>query len=182
MTGYLTVTPVLIRVAQGETAAFAECVDRYGRLVWGLARRMTRTTADAEDAVQEIFLSLWKSAARYDGTLGSETAFIATIARRTLIDRLRQRQRRPTEVPIDGLELPSWTAPEDETCAEASIAAAALTKLRPEQQRVISLAIVEGLSQSEIAAQTGMPLGTVKTMMRRGLLVIRELLGEEARP
>jgi RNA polymerase sigma-70 factor (ECF subfamily) len=178
----MTVAPVLIRVAQGETAAFAECIDRYGSLVWGLARRMTRTAADAEDSTQEIFLSIWKSAARYDESLGTEAVFIATIARRTLIDRLRQRQRRPIEVPIDGLELPAWTAPEDETCAEASIAAAALTKLRPEQQRVISLAVVEGLSQSEIAEQTGMPLGTVKTMMRRGLLVIRELLGEGARP
>jgi len=177
------VTSVLIRVARGENTAFAECVDRYGDLVWGLTRRMTRNSADAEDATQEIFLNLWKSAARYDELKGSEAVFIATIARRTLIDRLRQKQRRPIEVPMDeDFEPVSWTASaRDENSVEAEQAAAALATLRPEQQRVITLAIMDGLSQSEIAAQTGMPLGTVKTLMRRGLLLVRELLGEGVR-
>ena len=175
-------TSVLIRIARGENAAFAECVDRYGDLVWGLSRRMTRTPADAEDATQEIFLNLWKSAARYDALKGSEAVFIATIARRTLIDRLRHKQRRPVEVPMDDFETASWSTPaRDESSAEAERAAAALAQLRPEQQQVISLAVVDGLSQSEIAAQTGMPLGTVKTLMRRGLMLVRELLGEEVR-
>jgi RNA polymerase sigma-70 factor (ECF subfamily) len=173
---------VLDRVARGEGTAFAECVDRYGGLVWGLARRMTRNAADAEDAVQEIFLNLWKAAARYDSQKGSEAVFIATIARRALIDRLRQRQRRPVEVAMDDLEPDGWsTSGSGETCVEAERAAAALATLRPEQQQVIALSVVDGLTQSEIATKTGMPLGTVKTLMRRGLLLIRELLGEEVR-
>lgn len=175
-------TSVLIRIARGENTAFAECVDRYGDLVWGLARRMTRTPADAEDAAQEIFLRLWKSAGRYDELRGSEAVFIATLARRALIDRLRERQRRPVEVPMEDFEPVSWsTESNGETCVEADYAAAALAKLRPEQQHVIALSVVEGLSQSEIAAQTGIPLGTVKTLMRRGLLLVREILGEEVR-
>lgn len=175
-------TSVLDRVARGESTAFAECVDLHGDLVWGLARRMTRNAADAEDAVQEIFLTLWKAAARYDASKGSEAVFVATIARRSLIDRLRQRQRRPVEVAIDEMEPDGLGASgSGETCAEAERAAAALATLRPEQQQVISLAVVDGLSQSEIATRTGMPLGTVKTLMRRGLLLLRELLGEEVR-
>ncbi|MBB6092404.1 RNA polymerase sigma-70 factor (ECF subfamily) [Povalibacter uvarum] len=170
---------VLARIAQGDNTAFTECIDRYGGLVWSLARKMTRNAADAEDATQEIFLTLWKHASRFDPQKGSEATFIATIARRSLIDRLRQRQRRPVEVPMDDLEPLAWVAPSNgENSLEASRAATALAALRPEQQQVISLAVVEGLSQSEIAAQTGMPLGTVKTLMRRGLLAIRALLGE----
>lgn len=170
---------VLARISQGDNTAFAECVDRYGDLVWSLARRMTRNPADAEDATQEIFLSLWKHAARFDSQKGSEATFIATLARRALIDRLRQRQRRPIEVPMDEIEPETWAeAARSESGADADRAAAAMSQLRPEQQRVIALAVVDGLSQSEIAVQTGMPLGTVKTLMRRGLLAVRELLGE----
>ena len=170
---------VLARISQGDHTAFSECVDRYGDLVWSLARRMTRSSADAEDATQEIFLSVWKHAARFDEQKGSEATFIATLARRALIDRLRQKGRRPVEVSMDDIEPMTWDEPaQGETRAEAERAAFAMSKLRPEQQHVISLAIVEGLSQSEIAALTGMPLGTVKTLIRRGLLAVRELLGE----
>lgn len=176
---------LLERVAQGEAAAFAACVDTHGALVWALARRFSATHADAEDATQEIFLHLWKSAARYDPSRGSEAVFIATLARRLLIDRHRERQRRPVEVIVDGSEN-SWAAATDDkdssVSADAQLAATAMQRLKPEQQRVITLSIVEGLSQTEIAAATGMPLGTVKTLMRRGLLEVRALLGGRVRP
>lgn len=181
-------TALLERVARGEPEAFAQCVDRYGDLVWSLARRLSPTSADAEDATQDIFLQLWKSAARYDPARGAEPVFIATLARRLLIDRHRERQRRPVEVVVDepdALAEQAWAAPEDAggaTASDADRAVDALRGLKPEQQRVIALSVVEGLSQSEIATATGLPLGTVKTLMRRGLLQIRELLTGGVRP
>lgn len=165
--------PLLRRVADGEAAAIRECLARYGNLVWSIARRFD--AAEAEDAVQEIFLDLWKSAARFDPSVASEPAFVAVIARRRLIDRRRARMRRPTAV----AEMPEsladpGTAPD--TCVEATQAARALEQLRPEQRHVLVLSTVGGLSHGEIAAQTGMPLGTVKAHARRGLLSIRAAL------
>ncbi len=170
---------LLERAAQGEADAFRTCVDTYGDLVWSLARRFSPTSADAEDATQDIFLHLWKAAGRYDATRGTEAVFIATLARRLLIDRHRQRRRRPVEVVMDDADGP-WNAVDDTSGAsssDAQRAASALRELKPDQQRVIGLAVVEGLSQSEIASATGLPLGTVKTLMRRGLISIRQALG-----
>lgn len=169
---------VLQRMAQGDKRALADCMEQHGGLIWALSRRMSPTPSDAEDATQEIFLTLWKNAARFDPTRGSEAVFIATLARRLLINRYRQRRRRPAEVAVDENESLQWAASglTSETSAEAQQASAALSSLRPEQQRIITLAVVHGLSQSEIAAQIGMPLGTVKTLMRRGLLRVREML------
>ncbi|MET0658020.1 MAG: sigma-70 family RNA polymerase sigma factor [Steroidobacteraceae bacterium] len=179
----MSVPSVLERVAAGERSAFDECVRQYGDLVWSIARKMSRSAADAEDAVQEIFLKLWRSADRFDPMRGSEPVFIATVARRALIDRIRSARRRPQEVSIDEVQelAQPTTTSGAEACVEARRAAEALETLRPEQRQVIALAIVNGLSQSEIATQTGMPLGTVKTLIRRGLLHVRQMLGEEVR-
>jgi RNA polymerase sigma factor (sigma-70 family) len=169
---------LLSRVGAGEAAAVRECVARYGPLVWSLARRFEPT--DAEDAVQEIFVELWKVAVRFDPAIASEDAFVAMIARRRLIDRRRARARRPQVTAL--AEPPELPAPrqDPDAAAEAAKAAQALARLRPEQREVIVLATCHGLSHSEIAAQTGMPLGTVKAHVRRGLLSIRAaLLGVE---
>lgn len=170
---------LLLRIVQGEQQAFAQCLREYGGLVWGIARRFSPTRADAEDAAQDVFLHLWRNARHFDPARGSEAVFIATLARRVLINRFRGRQRRPQEVPLDTLtEEPPVASgpPEAETCAEAALAAAALAELPAEQQQVIRLAVLQGLSHSEIAALTGRPLGTVKTMLRRGLMLVRERL------
>ncbi len=89
-----TTTAVLQRVAEGDPGAVNDCIEQFGGLVWSLARKLCPDRAEAEDAVQEIFVSVWKSAERYDASMGSEATFIATIARRRLIDRARKRQRR----------------------------------------------------------------------------------------
>jgi RNA polymerase sigma-70 factor (ECF subfamily) len=159
-------------------------VEAYGPLVWSLARRASPTTADAEDAVQEIFLDLWKSGPRFDPARSSEAAFVALVARRRLLDRARTRRRRPsTEHASDPSILP--LAPIEvgraEICVEASRAAAALAKLRPEQREVLLLATVDGLTHEEIAASKGLPLGTVKAHARRGLLRVREILSGEGK-
>ncbi|MBA3438794.1 MAG: RNA polymerase sigma factor [Pyrinomonadaceae bacterium] len=172
---------ILSRIATGDKAAVQECIEAYGKLVWALARRLSPNRADAEDAVQEIFIDLWRSAARFDEGRSSEVAFVTMIARRRLIDRLRGARRSIQIAQIeDGAEVGDESRRHDrefETCAEAAIAARALGELRPEQRKVLQLAIYQGLSHGEIARATGVPLGTVKTHVRRGLLQIRERLG-----
>jgi len=170
--------PVLVRVAGGDRGALRECIDRYGGLVWSIARRFE--VSEAEDAVQEIFVDLWKSAARYDAGVASESTFIAMIARRRLIDRKRTRGRRPSTEPISEISAtPIDERAMPDEALEAKKAAKALDKLRPEQKQVLVLS-TQGLSHGEIAEQTGMPLGTVKAHARRGLLSIRAaLLGVE---
>ncbi len=170
---------VLQRIAQGDKRAVEECLKTYGGLVWSLARRMCPKQEEAEDAVQEIFIEIWKNAARFDDAQSSETTFIAMIARRRLIDRLRYANRRIlTDSMEDILAEPSNRADEQmQTSVEAKEAAKAMRNLRPEQRQVLLLSIIQGMSHQEICDATGMPLGTVKTHARRGLLQMRELLG-----
>ncbi|MGI9035670.1 MAG: RNA polymerase sigma factor [Pyrinomonadaceae bacterium] len=169
---------VLQRIASGDKTAVQDCLSKYGGLVWSLARRMSPNTDDAEDAVQEIFTDIWKNAARFNEKQASETTFVAMIARRRLIDRLRKSQRQPNADSLeDILTEPSkdYTR-EMQICIEAKEVASVMRDLRPEQQKVLYLSIVQGLSHQEIADLTKMPIGTVKTHARRGLMQIRELL------
>lgn len=151
----------------------------YGGLVWSLARRMLNNSDDAEDAVQEIFVDIWKNAAKFNPLQASETTFVAMIARRRLIDRMRYSNRRISAYSIDDI----IAEPADDSngtvqmSIEAEEAARAVNALRPEQRRVLQLSIVQGMSHQEISDATGMPLGTVKTHARRGLMQVRELLG-----
>lgn len=172
--------PVLPDVARGDRVAIQRCMARYGALIWTIARRLSPTAADAEDATQEIFLDLWRSASRFDPTRGSERVFVTMIARRRLIDRMRS-QRSRLEHELSGVEDEAarvGTDPRIDRCAEAEIARAALEELPQEQRKVIQMSVVEGLSHAEIAARTGLPLGTVKTLIRRGLIKVRIALGE----
>jgi len=175
---------MLQRIASGDAAAVRECIDQYGALVWSIARRLSRTRADAEDATQEIFLDIWRSAARFDPAQGSDKVFIAMIARRRLIDRLRKSSAEPPMDPVEILDTVAWTdastSSSSETSMEAEQATRALAELRPEQRQVLELGLLHGLSQSEIAARLQMPLGTVKSFMRRGLIKVREQMNIEA--
>lgn len=168
--------PILVRVGRGELQAVQECLRQYGGLVWSLARRYA--PAEAEDAVQEIFVDLWKSAARFDPAVASEAAFIAMIARRRLIDRLRSAKLRPAVGRDAAATGPERVDPgaSPERCAEAAQAVRALDSLRPEQREILLLSACHGLSHDEIAQKTGMPLGTVKAHVRRGLLRVRAAL------
>lgn len=170
---------ILKKIAAGERTAVDECLKKYGGLVWSLARRMLRNSDDAEDAVQEIFLDVWKNAGKFDGSVASETTFIAMIARRRLIDRIRFSSRRISAEAFDEvmIEPVDRADKEMQTTLEANDAVKALNTLRPEQRQVLQLSIVQGMSHQEIADQTGMPLGTVKTHARRGILQAREFLG-----
>src|ERR1700761_7209969 len=143
---------VLQRIASGDPTAVRECLETYGPLVWAIARRLSRTPSDAEDATQEIFLDIWRSAPRYDASQGSDKVFIATIARRRLIDRLRKTNAEPPMAPVESLETLEWpgAAAASEISLEAEQAARALAELNPEQRQVLELALLHGLSQTEI--------------------------------
>ncbi|MEQ1800736.1 MAG: RNA polymerase sigma factor [Gammaproteobacteria bacterium] len=174
-----TTQSILERVAAGDTSAVSECLDRYGDLVWSLARRYLRNASDAEDAVQDIFIDIWGSSGRYDRNIASEVAFISTIARRRLIDKIRAAERRPLMDSLDDDEgapidpgIPATV--EDDT--EVAIVERVLGAMDPEHQKVLSMSLYEGYSHSEIAERLSLPLGTVKTRVRRGLIHIREQL------
>ena len=170
---------ILQRINEGDKTAVQDCLDTYSGLVWSLARRMLRNLDDAEDAVQDIFIDIWKNAGRFDESQASETTFVAMIARRRIIDRVRREQR---QINADSLEdiliEPSGNFHQNmQLGVEARQASEALKTLRPEQQQVLQLSIYQGLSHQEISSVTGMPIGTVKTHARRGLLQVRESLG-----
>ena len=169
--------PILERVARNEPGAVDEMMSRFGGLVWSLARRSCPTSAEAEDAVQEIFVEIWRTAARFDASIAGEATFVAMITRRRLIDRTRRRSRRPESVALtESSPAPEPNNDDLEIAEEAGVASEAFEKLRPEQQKVLRLAIHHGRSHEQIAATTGMPLGTVKTHARRGLIRLRQLL------
>ena len=144
-----------------------------------MARRWLRDDNLAEDIVQEIFIQIWKSAERYDPDLSSERTWIATIARRRLID---VRRKQGSALPLQELQTDAIGLEDAGEAAaildeEARAARGALSRLAPEQQRMVSLSVLDGLSHSQIAEHTGLPLGTVKTHVRSGLARLRGLLG-----
>ncbi len=166
------------RIAAGDPLAVTGCLEKYRGLVWSMTRQFISNQADAEDAVQEVFIELWRHAGRFDPTMAAESTFVATVARRRLIDRYRRRARRPEAVPL--VVEPATTTQSEtdrlETLEEARHARELLDQLRPEQRQVLELSFDRGMSQQEIAEATKLPLGTVKTHARRGLMRLRQLL------
>lgn len=174
---------ILNKVVVGAPGAVEECLNRYGALVWSLALRQSPTRADAEDAVQEIFIDLWHSAARFDARVASEVTFVAMIARRRLIDRRSKLDRTIDASPLAAAVDPPAAAAQDPVAfrEEAAQARDRLQQLKPDERKVIELAIDRGLSSSQIAEELAMPLGTVKTNARRGMIRLRELFAQSPR-
>lgn len=176
---------ILQRIADGEPAAIRECLDRYGDFVWSLAHRYLAPMGDdVEDAVQDIFVELWRSASRFDPAIGGEPAFVATIAHRRLISRQRRAGRRRT-VPVDSVAEPAARArlkDPAELSDDARAAVAAFGRLSDDERHIIELSLYHGLTHERIADHVNIPVGTVKTRIRRGLIRLRELLGEPAAP
>jgi RNA polymerase sigma-70 factor (ECF subfamily) len=170
----------LIRaLARGDETALADLYDRYRIILFGLVVRILHDRAEAEDVLQEIFLQVWRRAGDFDERRGRAFTWLVTIARSRSLDRLRaagSRGRLATEaaqLPRDDISDAAEDALRSE---EGKVVRRALSELPGEQRRALFLAYFEGLTQTEIAARLGDPLGTVKTRMRAGMIKLRELL------
>jgi RNA polymerase sigma-70 factor, ECF subfamily len=176
----------LQRMARGEADAIAELYDRHARLLFSLALRIVRLQPDAEDVLQEVFAQVWRQAPRYDAGRGTVIGWLVTLTRSRALDRLRRGRARPQAADDDAAaqDLPDTAPPIDLALVSAQQAGAVRAALDalPENQRVpLELAYYEGLSQSEIAAKLGAPLGTIKTRMRQALLRLRDAVAEQVR-
>jgi RNA polymerase sigma factor (sigma-70 family) len=166
--------------------ALAELYDRYGKIAYGLAYRVLRDSALAEDAVQEAFITVWRTAATYISERGKPRTWLLTLVHRRAVDLVRREQRR--RVPsIADEPIPATPAAEDEATLRDRRRAvqAALTQLPTDQREALELAYYGGLTQTELAEQLGVPLGTVKSRMFAGLRRLGDLLREaglEAEP
>lgn len=175
---------LLHAVARGDEGALARLYDHYRLILFGLLARILNSREEAEDVLQEVFLQVWKRAADFDEQRGRPFTWLVTVARSRAIDRLRvlaSRQRLAESAAQDATEDASDAVADTLHAEQREIVGRALATLPEEQRRTLKLAYFEGLTQSEIAAQLGTPLGTVKTRMRAGMMKLRELLGEQMR-
>jgi RNA polymerase sigma-70 factor, ECF subfamily len=176
----LTDGELIERVGDGDRDAFEELYRRYTRPVLGLALRRLGDRGRAEDALQEAFAAIWRSASSYDRERGQGGAWLYAVARNAIVDSARKRP----EPPMDAPEEPSSVEGPDER-AEASWLAwrvhSAIEQLPDHERPVIELAYWGGLSQREISTFLGVPLGTVKTRTRTALARLADLLEEELR-
>ena len=175
---------VLERVAAGELDALDELYERYKTMAYSIAYRITKDATLAEDVVQDAFLGAWRNAARYVEGRASVKTWLLSIVHHRAIDAIRR--RRPTSELPESTEAPpaALTAPdiwaEVASGLDAEMVRGAMGVLSDVQREVIELAYFSGLTQYEIALQTGAPLGTVKSRMRLGLLAMRRFLVGEA--
>ena len=170
--------------SRGDEQAFAQLYDLTSARVFGLARRVVRDPAQAEEVAQEAYLEVWRSSARYDARLGSALAWILTIAHRRAVDRVRSAQsandRDVRYARLD--EGPAYDVVDEVVTArlEGARVRQALGSLTDVQREAVTLAYYRGYTHREVSDLLGVPLGTVKTRMRDGLIRLRDTLGVEA--
>ena len=179
---HLSDEAVVALVARGQADALAELYDRFGRVAYGLALRVVRDAALAEDVVQEAFLSVWRSASRFVAERSTARTWLLMLVHRRAVDLVRREDVRRTEAlpevePAgeDGVEDRAWVQFERERVRGA------LRKLSDQQRELIELAYYGGFTQSELSARLGVPIGTVKSRMFAGLARLGELLRDEER-
>jgi RNA polymerase sigma-70 factor (ECF subfamily) len=167
-------------VARADEEALAELYDRFGRVAYGLALRIVRDPALAEDAVQEGFMAVWRSAARFVAERAKASTWILTLIHRRAVDLVRREEPRRAE-PLDSAPQPSGDDTEDEVWLRLrrTRVQEALGRLPEKQREALELAYYGGFTQSELADRLGEPLGTIKSRMFSGLATLRELLAED---
>ncbi|HEX7835410.1 MAG TPA: sigma-70 family RNA polymerase sigma factor [Pseudolysinimonas sp.] len=172
---------LLGRVAQGDREAFAELYDRTASRVFGLVKRLLRDHSQSEEVTQEIFLEIWQTASRYDADKGGAMAWMLTMTHRRAVDRVRASQSsrdRDTRIGIRDF------APEFDSVAEnveiqieSERVKEAMKRLTELQRQAVSLAYFGGYSHSEVSQMLKVPIGTVKTRLRDGMIRLRDELG-----
>ena len=171
------------RMMAGDESALAALYDRYGGMLFAMLVRILRDTSAAEEVLQDLFLQLWRGASRFDASRGSLPAWLLVIGRNRAISRLRGREHREVledpenfsfdTVPSSGdLEDEAWRAQLMERLSGA------MATLPPEQREAVELAYSEGMTQTEIAARTGCPLGTVKSRVRAAMQSLKQIFDD----
>ena len=171
---------LLSLIASADDQALAELYDRFGRVAYGLALRILRDEALAQDAVQEAFLGIWRSADRFLAERAKASTWILTLVHRRAVDLVRREDRRRGE-PLEHAPEPAAPATvEDEATLgfQRRVVQEALRRLPPEQREALELGYYGGLTQSELAERLGQPLGTIKSRMFSGLSRLRDLLAQ----
>ncbi len=172
---------LLALAAREDEAALAALYDRYSRVAYGLALRIVRDPALAEDAVQEAFLTVWRTAAGFRSDRAKPSTWILTLVHRRAVDVVRREERRRA-APLEGNEEPDGhglaTDEEIELTDRRRLVQEALRQLPDEQREALELAYYGGLTQSELAERLSVPLGTIKSRMFTGLRRLRDLLAE----
>ena len=180
---HLSDEAVVALTARSDEVALAELYDRFGRTAFGLALRVLRDEALAEDAVQEAFLGVWRGASRFIPERAKASTWIMTLVHRRAVDLVRREERRRTE-PLEDTDAAgadvsaedvAWLRFERERVQEA------LRQLPDQQREAIELAYYGGFTQSELADRLGQPLGTIKSRMFAGLSRLHELLEAPAK-
>jgi RNA polymerase sigma-70 factor (ECF subfamily) len=164
--------------ATGDQSAFEDLYRRYARPVFGLALRRLGDRGRAEDAVQETFASIWRSAGSYKPERGPGAPWLYAIARNAIVDRARSRTAIPAELPEEADDAPGPLERTEQSWVAWHVHRA-LEELPEREREVIALAYWSGLSQSEVAEFLGIPLGTVKTRTRAALSRLADVLGDD---
>jgi RNA polymerase sigma-70 factor (ECF subfamily) len=174
---------LLRAVARGDERAFASVYGRYSAILFGLLVRILHDRQEAEDVLQEVFLQVWQRASSFDASRGRPFTWLVTLARSRGIDRLRSLGSRERAALASAAESPEEASDAEDEAVRSErggVVRSALAEIPEEQRRALLLAYFEGLSQTEIAARLGQPLGTVKTRMRSGMMRLRERLRAHA--
>ncbi len=170
---------LLDRIVERDESAVGELYDRHSRLLYGLILRILRDRGEAEEVLQEVFVLVWTRAETYNVALGSPAAWLVRIARNRAIDRLRANivrlravESAPTPVPLNSPEMTAALSEQQRAVARA------LDELPGDQRVLIEQAYFQGLTQSELAERFKLPLGTVKTRIRNGMIALRQQLSQ----
>lgn len=168
---------LLPQIANGDNTAIDKVIKKYGGLIWTMARSWFSNNADAEDAVQDVYVDVWRSAGRFKPNMISEKSFITMITKRRLIDRLRRNERHSKVGGMTDAMDPGYKGDVDvENSTDAAIATEAMGNLRADQRKILRLFYEYGMSHGEIAEATSTAVGTVKTHIRRGVASMRSTI------
>ena len=177
---HLSDEAVLSLVSQSDDEALAELYDRFGGVAYGLALRILRDESLAQDAVQEAFLAVWRTADRFLAERARASTWILTLVHRRAVDLVRRQERRRGE-PLESAPEPVASEEVEEQATirfQRQVVQEALRQLPPDQREALELGYYAGLTQSELAERLGQPLGTIKSRMFTGLTRLRDLLAQ----